>query len=167
MSPIEKAIRATLENVPAVMFVAALIIATFFSSNPGMADRYLTWLLFLAVGVQGLWAGTTHVFFPKVGARYIGWDVSPFQAELGVADLAIGFVAILSFWQGLEFKAALVAYLVVFYLGVGLIHIRDAKARNNHAKGNFGALLGMTLLKAVTLPVLLWLAIHQQALSPV
>jgi len=158
MPLIERAIRLTLENVPVVMFAAAMVIATFFSAIPGTAERYLAWLLLLTVGVQGLWAGATHVVFPETGARYIGWQTSPFQTEIGFADLAIGVTAILSFWQGAEFKAAVVAYITLFYLGVGWVHIRDKIATGNQQKGNFGGLLVMTLVKAAAFPMLLWLS---------
>ena len=158
----ERAIRLTLENVPAVMFVTALVVASFVSDISSVAERYLSWLLLLAVGVQGIWAGVTHVFFPETGARYIGWQTSPFQTELGFADLSIGVVAVLSFWQGLEFKAAVVAYIALFYIGVGCGHIRDMRVSGNRAKGNFGALLTMTLIKAVGLPVLLFLVCMEQ-----
>jgi hypothetical protein len=158
MTLVERSIRLVLENVPIVMFVAALIVATFISDMPVMAERYLAWLLLLAVGVQGLWAGATHVFFPDVGARYIGWKASPFQTELGFADLAIGFAAVLSFWQGPAFKSAVVAYITVFYAGVGWLHVRERMRADNRAKGNFGALLAMTVVKAAGLPILLWLS---------
>jgi hypothetical protein len=32
-----------------------------------------------------VWAGFFHVFFPELAARSIGWAVSPFQFESGVA----------------------------------------------------------------------------------
>lgn len=158
MSPVERVLRLVLENVPIVMFLAALVIATFFSGIPEVADRYLTWLLFLAVGVQAIWAGATHVVFPEAGARYIGWQTSPFQTEVGFADIAIGVTAVLSFWMGLEFKAAVVVYTCLYYLGLSWGHIRDAVRSGNREKGNFGALLVMTIVKALGFPVLLWLA---------
>ena len=55
--------------------------------------RSLAWIVLLPIGVTGLWAGVFHVFFPAVSARYIGWEVSPFQFEVGMADLAIGVTA--------------------------------------------------------------------------
>ena len=158
MPSYERIIRLALENVPTIMFAVALFVATFLSSIPGTAERYLTWLLFLSAGVQGLWAGTTHVVFPKVGARYIGWQPSPFQTELGFADFALGVIALLSFWQGLDFKAAVVAYITIFYLGVTWVHLRDRIRSANSAKGNFGALLAMTIIKAAGFPLLLWFA---------
>lgn len=41
-------------------------------------------------------------------AAYIGWQVSPFQFEVGMADFAIGATACLSFWRDLSFKAGAV-----------------------------------------------------------
>lgn len=158
MSAVERFIRLVLENVPTVMFVAALLIATFLSDIPGAPERYLTWLLFLTVGIQGLWSGTTHVMFPEVGARYIGWKTSPFQTELGFADFAIGVTATVSLWMGLEFKAAIVIYISLFYLGVSWVHIREAWVSGNKEKGNFGGLLVMTIIKAFGFPTLLYLA---------
>lgn len=154
----ERAIRLVLENVPVAMVVMALTGAGFFSDIPSVAERYLAWLLFLAVGIQGIWAGVTHVFFPETGARYIGWQTSPFQTELGFADLSIGIVAVLSFWQGMEFRAAVVIYISLFYIGVSFAHVRDIMASGNREKGNFGILLVMTVVKAIGLPVLLFLA---------
>lgn len=96
--------------------------------------------------------------FPKIGARYIGWQESPFQTEVGFADLAMGVMAIFSFWQGLAFKSAVVSYVTVFSLGVGWGHVRDRIRNGNSAKGNFGVLLAMTVIRAIGLPVLLRLA---------
>jgi len=157
-SLIERAIRFVLENFPATMFICALAIATLLPGRPPTAERYLSWLLLMTVGLQGLWGGITHVVFPQTGARYIGWQTSPFQTEIGFADLAMGVTAIVSFWQGLPFKAAIVIYASVFYLGVAWVHLRDLQRTGNRAKGNFGGLLAMTVSKAVLLPALLWLA---------
>jgi hypothetical protein len=38
-----------------------------------------------------------HLFFPSIAAADIGWEVSPFQVEVGMADLAIGATAFASF----------------------------------------------------------------------
>ncbi len=158
MRLIKRIIRLFFENIPIVMFSSALLLATFVSDIPVWPERYLAWLLLLAVGVQGVWAGVVHVFFPNVGARYIGWTSSPFQTELGVADMAMGCIAILSFWQGMGFRSAVVIYVAIFYLGVACVHVRDMKNSGNREKGNFGVLLAMTFIKAVGLPVLLWSA---------
>ena len=88
-----------LRNPPAFLFILALIIAALASSRGSTAERFLSWVLLLPIGITGLWAGVTHVFFPEVAATHIGWQTSPFQFEVGVADLAVGLTACLSFWR--------------------------------------------------------------------
>src|SRR5271154_2469782 len=97
-----------LRNLPAVLFVAALVVAATRSSPSNTAERYLGWILLLPIGITGLWAGAAHVFFPATAAAHIGWQVSPFQFEVGMADFAIGVTACIAFWRELPFQAAAV-----------------------------------------------------------
>jgi hypothetical protein len=152
------AITFVLTNLAAFLFAAALIIAALYGRNPNTAERYLSWLLLLSVGVETLWAGSFHVFFAQKAASSIGWQVSPFQFEIGVADLAIGAVAIASFWRSLSFKSAVVAYIVLFYAGVAIGHVRQAVQAGDYAPDNFGLLLLLTIVKVPLLIGLLWAA---------
>jgi len=152
------AIRLILTNIPAILFVAALLIAWLSHTPASVPERYLAWFLLLTVGVESLWAGLYHVFFPATAAAFIGWQVSPFQFEIGIADLAIGATAVVSFWRGLEFKSAVVCYTVLFYAGVAIGHVHQALASGDAAPGNFGLLLLMTLVKIALLSGLLWAA---------
>jgi disulfide bond formation protein DsbB len=114
---IRQSIAFFLRNLPAFLFVAALVIASVRRTPALASERFLTWILLLPIGVTGLWAGISHVFFPATAAAHIGWQVSPFQLEVGMADLAIGITAVLSFWKELAFKAAAVCAASVFLLG--------------------------------------------------
>jgi hypothetical protein len=49
-------------------------------------EMLLAWVLLLPIGITGLWAGVSHVFFAATAAAHIGWQVSPFQFEVGTAD---------------------------------------------------------------------------------
>lgn len=148
-------IQLLLSNLPAIMFVAAILIALVRRDDRPFASRLFDWLLLLSVGVVSLWAGAFHVFFPNIAAQSIGWQVSPFQFEIGVADMAIGIVAILAFWRSLPFKSSVVLYIVLFYIGVAIGHVRDALEAGNFAANNFGLLLILTVAQIVILPVLL------------
>ena len=97
-----------LRNLPVFLFVAALALAAARRTGAPVADRLLAWILLLPIGVTGLWAAVFHLFFPQIAAADIGWEVSPFQFEVGLADLAIGATACVSFWRSLDFKAAAV-----------------------------------------------------------
>src|SRR5262245_12547280 len=151
------AIRFILSNFPIVLFIAALVIPTILRTGPaGM--RYLSWLLLLSVGVEMIWAGIFHILFPAAAAAQIGWQVSPFQFEVGVSDLAIGIVAVVAFRRSLAFRTAVVFYVVLFYIGVAFGHVRQALVANDYSPDNFGLLLLLTVVKIVLLPALLWKA---------
>lgn len=151
------AIRLVLTNMPTVLFVAALVIAYVRQVGPP-AYRYLSWLLLLSVGAEMIWGGFFHVFMPQMAAAQIGWQVSPFQFEIGVADLSMGVVAVLSFWRSLSFKAAVVLYVVLFNFGVAVGHVREAIVNANFSPDNFGLLLLLTVIKVPLLAWLLWKA---------
>lgn len=146
-------IKIVLSNLHAVLFVAAILIALL--KGAPLAERLLEWLLLLPIGVGYVWAGFFHVFFPEVAAQSIGWQVSPFQFEIGVADMSIGVVAILSFWSGLPFKTAAALYIVLFSVGVTIGHLRQAMA-GDLAANNFGLLLVLTVFEIILFPLLLW-----------
>jgi hypothetical protein len=135
---IREAIDFFLRNLPAFLFVAAVVLAALSRNRRGTAERFLAWILLLPIGVTGLWAGVSHIFFPAVAAAYIGWQVSPFQFEVGMADLAVGVTACIAFWQDLSFKAAAVCAASVFLLGDAVGHIREMAEANNFAPGNAG-----------------------------
>jgi hypothetical protein len=125
-----------LRNLPVFLFVAALALAS--RSGAPAADRLLAWILLLPIGVTGLWAAAFHLFFPQIAAADIGWEVSPFQFEVGLADLAIGATACVSFWRSLDFKAAAVMVSSIFLLGDAVGHVKQMIVAGNFAPGNAG-----------------------------
>ena len=112
-----------LRNLPVFLFVAALVFAWLSRSGLPIADRLLAWILLLPIGVTGLWAAVFHLFFPEIAAADIGWEPSPFQFEVGMADLAMGATACVSFWRSLDFKAAVVIINAIFLLGDAIGHV--------------------------------------------
>src|SRR5580704_3124447 len=117
-----------LKNLPAVMLVLALVIGVLGRRD---AASFLGWVLLLPVGVTALWAGIMHVFFPQTAAAYIGWQVSPFQFEVGMADLALGVTACVALWRSWEFRAAAVCAVSVFLLGDAIGHVREMIGAGN------------------------------------
>jgi hypothetical protein len=150
---IDVAIAFVLSNVPTIMFVAGFILAAVTRSPPYFPARLLRWLL-LSTGIAYAWAGFFHIAFPQIAAASIGWKVSPFQFEIGVADVSIGIVAIVSFWRGLDFQAPIVGYFSLFSFGVAYGHVRQAIEAGDFSKNNFGILLVITVILAALLPVL-------------
>jgi hypothetical protein len=152
-----------LRNLPAVLFVVALIFATA-RRRGNTAERYLSWILLLPIGVTGLWAGVAHVFFPATAAAHIGWQASPFQFEVGMADLAIGVTACISFWKDLGFKAAAVCTASIFLLGDAIGHVRQMMIAGNFAPGNAGVPFYMDVICPVLVIALLIKATREHQL---
>ncbi len=151
------ALKFVLSNLSAIMFVASFVLTALTKRPLNFPARLLRWLL-LCTGIAYAWAGFFHIFFPQMAASSIGWQVSPFQFEIGVADASIGIVAIISFWRSLDFKAPIVGYLSLFSIGVAIGHIREAIYAGDTSTNNFGLLLFITLVHAVLLPMLYFLA---------
>jgi hypothetical protein len=150
-SIVAELIAFVLRNLPVFLFVAAFALAATVRTSTPAADRFLGWILLLPIGVTGLWAAVFHLFFPGVAAADIGWEVSPFQFEVGMADLAIGATACLSFWRNLDFKAAAVMVSSIFFLGDAVGHVKQMLVAGNFAPGN----AGVPFYSDVVLPVLM------------
>lgn len=135
---IAKAIAFLIRNLPAVLLVLALVFGALGRPRGPAAERFLAWVLLLPIGFVGLWAGIAHVAFPHVAAAHIGWEVSPFQYEVGMADLAVGLTACLAFRRPWEFRAAAVCAATVFLWGDAVGHVRQMLVAGNFAPGNAG-----------------------------
>ena len=157
---IGQTIAFVLGNLPAFFLVAALVIAAITRTPSSVPERYLAWLLLLPVGGSGLWAALFHLAFPALSAAQIGWAPSPFQFEVGMADLAIGAAACLSFWRDLSFKAAVVMINAIFLLGDAVGHVRQMVAADNFAPGNAGTPFFTDIILPI-LTIALVLAAHR------
>ncbi|KIC76695.1 hypothetical protein DB41_EY00060 [Neochlamydia sp. TUME1] len=101
----------------------------------------LSYLLFFNIGIMGLIAFSGHIFKSDQIAALIGWPPgSPFQLEVGVADLAFGVLGILSlYFRGL-FWVATVVSSSIFLMGNFCIHM-DSYLDHNKAPYNSGILV--------------------------
>src|SRR6201992_3465984 len=153
----------SIRNLPAFLFVLALVIASARRHDDRFAQRLLSWILLLPIGVTGLWAATSHIFFPAVAAAHIGWQVSPFQFEVGMADLAIGVAACVAFWRDLSFKMAVALVASIFLLGDAIGHVREMVVAGHFAPGNAGVPFYMDVICPLLAVTLVVLARRQQA----
>jgi hypothetical protein len=151
-----------IRNLPALLFVLAIVLGALGRPRGSAPGRFLAWILLLPIGVTGLWAGIAHVAFPHVAAAHIGWEVSPFQYEVGMADLAVGITACLAFWRSWEFRAAAVCAATVFLWGDAIGHVRQMIVAGNFAPGNAGLPFYMDIL-APLLAIVLLIASHGQS----
>ncbi len=157
------AIRFVLQNLPALLLVVALVMAAARRGHRPTAERFLSWILLLPIGVTGVWAGAFHVFLPATAAALIGWQVSPFQFEVGMADLAIGATACIAFWRDLSFKAGAVCAASIFLLGDAVGHVREMVMARNFAPGNAGVPFYMDIICPLLSIALLLVASQRRA----
>lgn len=156
---IETTIRILLGGFSVVMFVAALIVAALRSAGrrgqPGrtFVDELFRWILLLSLGLQGVYTFVVHVFFPSYSAANIGWAVSPFQYEVGIADLTVGVLGIIAFWSNFSFRVAAAIAGFVWYGGDAIGHVRQMILEKNYAPGNAGPWFWTDVLVPIVLVI--------------
>ena len=151
--------------VPILLWVAALAcagMAIWREPRPVLpsfaVDRLLRYVFLFPLGVQGLWAFIGHVFFPQQSAASIGWATSPFQYEVGVANLGLGLACIYAAFRGFEARVAAGIVAACFLLGAGIGHVRDLLTTGNLAPGNTGPIMLTDFLTHIALFALLFYA---------
>lgn len=151
--------------VPILLWVAALAsagAAVWRGPRPVargfVIDRLLRYLFVFPLGVQGLWGFLGHVFFPAQSAAAIGWSDSPFQIEVGMANLGLGLASLYAAFRGFEARLAASLVAAAFLIGAGLFHVRDIVATGNLAPGNAGPIMVTDFLTPIAVLVLLFLS---------
>jgi hypothetical protein len=128
-------------------------------SGAGIAGTYLLYLLFFYVGLMGLLTAYAHVFRPIQTSASIGWSTSPYEYEVGMADLTVGVLGVLCLKFRGDFWLATAIANAVWLLGDAIGHIREMTLHNNHAANNSGIFL---IFEIVTPVVILALAFYHR-----
>ena len=55
-----------------------------------VVEAFFSYYLLFTIGMNNLINFVFHVFFGDIAAKFIGWENSPFQAEVGFASLGVG-----------------------------------------------------------------------------
>jgi hypothetical protein len=111
-------------------------------SREKIVETLLFYMLLFFVGFSGLMAFMGHIFMADKVAQSIGWPTgSPFQAEVGVTNLAFGVLGILCIWFRKNFWLATSIGYSTFLLGAAFVHIREITVHQNLVVNNAGAIL--------------------------
>ena len=129
------------------------------SSKPAIAHTYLLYLLSLYVGLMGLLTAYAHVFRPIETSASIGWLTSPYEYEVGMADLTVGVLGVLCIWLRGNFWLATAIANAVWLLGDAIGHVRQIALANNHARNNSGIFLVAEILTPL---VIFFLALYDR-----
>lgn len=116
------------------------------SSGAAIIETYLFYLLFVYVGLMGVFTAAGHVFRPAETSASIGWGPSPYEYEVGMADLTMGVLGILCLKFRGNFWLATAIANAVWLLGDAVGHIRQLWLYHNHAANNSGIFLVMEFM---------------------
>ncbi len=149
--------------VPVLSWVAAIAFAAFTIARApatrglrSAAEKLLGAINLFPVGLMGLWAALGHIVFAEQAAQAIGWAPSPFQFEVGVANLGIGAAGIIAaFYRDWGFRAAVAVVTCGFLGGAAVGHVVQIAETGNMATGNAGPILYTDILTPLSLLVLL------------
>ena len=119
-------------------------------------DVFAYFLLF-SIGISYFYNFVGHVFFGDMAAEMIGWQQSPFQAEVGFASLGFSVIGFLAFRGGFDVRVAAVAGVSCFLLGAAGGHVYQMIVANNFAPGNAGVIFYTDIALPIIGFVLLWL----------
>ena len=96
-----------------------------------VVEVVLLYLLVIFAGVGGLIGFLGHTFKAQEIALKIGWQPSPFQFEVAVANLAFGVLGILCLWQPGGFRTATGLGYAIFLLGCASGHLKEMIMQGN------------------------------------
>jgi hypothetical protein len=133
------------------------------SSGSAIAGTYLIYLFVIYVGLMGLLTAFAHVFRPVQTSASIGWSTSPYEYEVGMADLTVGVLGILCVWFRGNFWLATAIANAVWLLGDAVGHVRQVMLSNNHAANNSGVFL---YAEIVTPLLILFLTLYHRRKAP-
>ncbi|MEP9356083.1 DUF6790 family protein [Xanthobacter sp. KR7-65] len=149
--------------VPILSYAAVVLLAAVsFARAPAprgprlLARLLLRYVNLFPVGLVGLWAALGHIVFPARSAAAIGWAPSPFQTEVGTANLGIGMAGLVAaFYPNWGFRAAVAIMVAGFLGGAAVNHVAEIARTGNLAAGNAGPILYPDVLTPLLLVILL------------
>jgi len=124
------------------------------SSSFLVVETLLLYLFVIYVGLMGVLTFVFHVFFSAQASSSIGWAPSPFEYEVGIADLTIGVLGFLCIWFRENFWLATAIANFVWLEGDAIGHVRQMVEHGNHAANNAGLFLCLEVIMPVVVLVL-------------
>jgi hypothetical protein len=100
-------------------------------------ETYLVYLFGLGVAGGGIGGFFGHTFLSDFIAESVGWPAgSPFQLEMGFANLAIGVLGFVAIARRDGFREATVMAATILSVGASVVHFIDILETGNLAPGN-------------------------------
>ena len=144
--------------IPLALYALALamgIVGVDFPGGSAELGPLAQWMLIVSLGLNSLWAAFGHLCASEMVARSIGWAASPFQQEVGAANLGIGLGAIAAGFLGEGAAWAMLLMAASFLWGAAAVHVRDMVRARNFAVNNAGPIFWWDVLTPPTILVAL------------
>lgn len=141
--------------IPIIIWIIALFFLTIIHlisvknlrNLKGVLESLLLYMFLINVALASLWTFFGYVFFADEAAKFMGFGPgSPFQYEVGIANLAFGVMGIFCVWERGDFWLATAIGYSIFIMGVGIGNVREMVINHNDAPGNSGAILWFHLI---------------------
>lgn len=155
----EQITKAALSNFTLTFLILAAIAAAISTARKGrdhLPEAALRYFCLFGIGLTFFYNFVMHVFFGDMAAAFIGWENSPFQAEVGWASLGFSVLGFLAVARGFDMRLAAVVGPSCFLLGAAAGHIYQMVTAHNFAPGNAGVIFWTDLLNPLIGALLLW-----------
>lgn len=140
---------------PVTAFAIAEIVQLIQHGTAGLHRATLLNALVYLIGVTGVIGASGHLLKADDVARSIGWPPgSPFQWEVGVADLGWGVLGLMCSTRGRDFWLATIIVASIFLVGAAVGHVKQMIVAKNFAPGNAGSVFAADVVVPILLIVL-------------
>ncbi|HCA41951.1 MAG TPA: hypothetical protein DEP28_01715 [Bacteroidetes bacterium] len=113
-----------------------------FKDEPKRIEIILLNFIVVIIGGSSLLAAAGHLLIPDQIAESIGWPTgSPFQTEVGLANLGFGIAAVMGIWFRKTFWLSTIISSGVFLFGDGVGHVYQMIAHGDYAENNAGIIM--------------------------
>ena len=131
-------IRITIFTIlPVILAGIILLIDRSTYSRERKIEVFLIFLFALGVAGSGISGFFGHLFLSDQVAEGVGWPAgSPFQLEMGFANLILGVLGIIAVGRRDGFREATVIAVAILGFGATIVHIIDIVETGNLAPGN-------------------------------
>lgn len=123
--------------LPLLLTAVHLLLDRQANSTTRRIEVALMYLLAISVGANGLGGAFGHLFLSDLVAAGIGWPPgSPFQLEMGYANLTVGILGIMAIGRRDGFRTAAILATTIIGVGATIVHLQDIIAHGNLSPGN-------------------------------
>ncbi len=122
-----------------------------------IVEALFSYFLLFSIAIANFYNFVLHVFFGKTAAAFIGWQDSPFQAEVGFASLGFAVLGLLAFKGSFDLRLAAIVGAAFFLWGAAAGHVYQMITAHNFAPGNAGVIFYSDILVPIVGFIFLWL----------